>query len=867
MATVRSFTVVPALQDPLSDLETIARNMLWSWDSEFVELFKRIDSNLWYASGHNPVRLLGSIPQAKLDALAENQGFLNQLQRASEKLKSYLNDSTWYDRVCAESDKPTIAYFSAEFGVHECLPIYAGGLGILAGDHLKSASDLGIPLVGVGLLYQKGYFRQYLNIDGWQQEVYVENDFYNMPIELVRKDSGRALTVSVEYPGRCVLARIWSVLIGRVKLYLLDTNLPENSPIDRMITSSLYGGDRELRIRQEIMLGIGGLKALSAMGIHPTVCHMNEGHAAFMALERIRELRSTNNISFDEAVEATKAGNVFTIHTPVKAGLDEFRVELMDKYFGGYFPKLGINRQRFLALGRILSDDDTEPFKMPVLALRLSNYANGVSKLHGQVSRGIWGSLWPGTPLNEVPIISITNGIHIKNWISDELGSLYERYLGPDWADEAMNKRQWEMIDQIPDEELWQIHKRCKEQLIVFVRNRLKSQMQRRGTYHTELNHAEEVLDPEALTIGFARRFASYKRGNLLLKNPDRLMKLLNNSDKPVQIIFAGKAHPKDTEGKDIIRQIVHFANQNGVRRRIVFLENYDIDIARFLVSGVDVWLNNPRRPMEASGTSGMKAAVNGILNMSTADGWWCEGYTPEGGWVIGAGESCDDIDYQDVVESQAIYDMLENEVIPLFYTRSADNLPRAWIHRVKNSIKWIAPRFNTQRMVAEYTRRFYHPSAAKWRLLTADGCSQAKNFSNWKGEIKNSWPELSVSDVIMEVQNGDGQEPLNPKQPLLKVGSQLSIRALVKLGSIKPNDVSVELYHGPVDNWENIKNGSAVRMDYEKAEEQDGEHWFVGSMPCSRTGQHGVSVRVLPKNSNLTNPYEMGLILWEAKN
>ena len=866
MATVRSFTVVPALQDPLSELDTIARNMYWSWDSEFVELFKRIDSNMWYACGHNPVRLLGSIPQTKLDALAENQGFLNQLQRAAEKLKDYLGEQTWHDRVCSESDKATIAYFSAEFGVHECLPIYAGGLGILAGDHLKSASDLGIPLVGVGLMYQKGYFRQYLNIDGWQQEVYVENDFYNMPIELVRKDSGRPLTISVEYPGRCVVARIWQVLIGRVKLFLLDTNLPVNSPIDRMITSSLYGGDRELRIRQEILLGIGGLKALSLMGIRPTVCHMNEGHAAFMALERIRELRSVTNMTFNEAVEATRSGNVFTIHTPVKAGLDEFRVELMDKYFGGYFPKLGVNRQRFLALGRILPDDDGEPFKMPVLALRLSSYSNGVSELHGQVSRGIWGSLWPGTPLNEVPVISVTNGIHIKNWISDELGCLYDKYLGPSWADEAMDKTLWEAIDQIPDEELWQIHKRCKEQLIVFIRNRLKAQMQRRGTYHTELNHAEEVLDPEALTIGFARRFAGYKRGNLLLKNPDRFMKLLNNNDRPMQIVFSGKAHPKDTEGKDIIRQIVHFANQNSVRRRIVFLENYDIDIARFLVRGVDVWLNNPRRPMEASGTSGMKAAINGVLNMSTADGWWCEGYTPEGGWMIGAGESCDDVDYQDVVESQAIYDMLENEVIPLFYTRSADNLPRAWIRRVKNSIKWIAPRFNTHRMVAEYTRRFYHPSAAKWQYLNADECSKARAFSSWKAQMKNDWPELAVSDVIMEVQNDDGQQEVNPKQPLLKVGSQLSIRARIKLGKITPNDVSVELYHGPVDNWENIKDGSAVRMDYEKAAEQEGEHWFVGSMPCSETGQRGVAVRILPKHPDLTNPYEMGLILWEAK-
>ena len=868
MPTVRSFTVLPALPEPLQDLEMIAKNMFWSWNPEYAELFKRIDNNLWTSCGHNPVRLIGSVSQEKLNALAENQGFLGQLQRAVEKLKTYLEKPTWYQAACSENAEPMIAYFSAEFGVHECLPIYAGGLGILAGDHLKSASDLGVPLVGVGLLYQKGYFRQYLNIDGWQQEIYVENDYYNMPIELVRKESGRPLTIRVEYPGRCVIAQIWCVAIGRVKLYLLDTNIHANSPIDRMITSSLYGGDRELRIRQEILLGIGGLKALSAMGITPTVCHMNEGHAAFMALERIRELRSVHNMTFDEAVEATRAGNVFTIHTPVKAGLDEFRVELMDKYFGHYFPKLGINRKRFLALGRMLPDDDSEPFKMPVLALRLSSCANGVSKLHGQISRGIWGSLWPRVPQKEIPILSITNGIHIKNWVSEEIDSLYERYLGLNWADEAMDKKLWEGIEQIPDEEFWRIHQRCKEQLVVFTRNRLKAQMQRRGTYHTELNHAEEVLDPEALTIGFARRFASYKRGNLLLKNPDRLTKLLLDKQRPVQFVFAGKAHPKDTEGKDIIRQIVQYAAQRNIRRRIVFLEDYNIDIARVLVRGVDVWLNNPRRPMEASGTSGMKAAMNGVLNMSTADGWWCEGYTPDGGWVIGAGDNCEDVDYQDIVESQAIYDMLENEVIPLFYTRSVDNLPRAWIRRVKNSIKWIAPRFNTHRMVADYTRRFYNPAAAKWRYLTAEACTRARAFSNWKAGIKRAWSEFAVKDVVMEIQNGDGaNKEMNPRQPELKVGFRLTVKALVKLGQTDPGNVSVELYHGPVDTWENIRNGSAEGMNYERASEEDGEHWFVGSIPCRKTGQYGVAVRILPKHEDLANPYELGLIHWEVTN
>ena len=737
----------------------------------------------------------------------------------------------------------------------------------MAGDHLKSVSDLGVPLVGVGLLYQKGYFRQYLDIEGWQQEVYLENDFYNMPLELVRENNGQPLTVSVEFPDRAVHAHVWSVSIGRVKLYLLDTNIPANSSTDRMITASLYSGDLEMRIRQEIILGIGGLRALAAMGIKPIVCHMNEGHAAFMVLERIRQLRNDTNMTFAEAVEATKAGNVFTMHTLVKAGLDEFSVELIDKYFANFIPALGISREQFLALGRILPDDAGESFKMPILALRLSSYTNGVSKLHGQVSREMWSSLWPAVPVSEMPIISITNGVHIKSWLSDEMNSLYERYLGPNWADETVDKSIWNGIDQIPDEEFWRAHQRCKGQLIAFARNRLKAQMKRRGTYHSELNWAEEVLDIEALTIGFARRFVGYKRGNLLLKDTQRLVKLLTNPDRPVQIVFAGKAHPRDTEGKEIIRQIIHFASEYNVQRHIVFLEDYDINVARMLVRGVDVWLNNPRRPMEASGTSGMKAAVNGALNISTLDGWWCEGYRPDGGWAVGVEQTYNDPDYQDMAESRAIYNLLENEVIPLFYTRSADDLPRAWIHRIRNSIKWIAPRFNTHRMVAEYTQRFYNPAAAKWRYLTAEAMARVKVLSTWKSNMKKAWPEFAIKDVQIQVNNGEDNEQLNLKQLQLKVGSQLSIRALVKLAKVSPDDVSVELYHGPVDSQGNIRNGSAVRMDYKETTGQDGEHWFVGSMSCTETGQQGVAVRVLPRNADLVSPYDLGLILWETTN
>jgi starch phosphorylase len=865
MPKICSFTVLPALPDVLKALEGIARNLFWCWNTDFVELFKRIDSDLWTACGHNPVKLLANLSQQRLDELAKNRSFLSELQRAEEKLNSYLDGQTWFEKTYSKSAKPVIAYFCAEFGIHESLPFYSGGLGILAGDHLKSASDLGVPLVGVGLLYQKGYFRQYLDVDGCQQEVYIENDFYNMPLELVRGSDGQPLTVSVELPNRAVYSQIWSVTIGRVKLYLLDTNIPANSSTDRMITASLYGGDLEMRIRQEIVLGIGGLRALAAIGIKPTICHMNEGHAAFMALERIRQLRNDTNMTFAETAEITKAGNIFTMHTLIKTGLDEFSVELIDKYFTNFLPALGISREQFLAMGRILPDDAGETFKMPILALRLSSYINGVSKLHGQVSREVWSSLWPAVPISEVPITSITNGVHIKSWLSDEMNSLYQRYLGPNWADETVNKSIWNGIDQMPDGEFWQAHQQCKGRLIAFVRNRLKAQMKRRGTYHSELNWAEEVLDIKALTIGFARRFVNYKRGNLLLKAPQRLVKLLNNPDRPVQIIFAGKAHPKDIEGKEIMRQIIQFASEYGLQRRMIFLEDYDINVARMLVRGVDVWLNNPRRPMEASGTSGMKAAVNGVLNMSTLDGWWCEGYRLDGGWAVGTEQTYNDPDYQDTVESQAIYNLLENEVIPLFYTRSADDLPRAWIHRIKNSIKWIAPRFNTHRMVTEYVQRFYSPAIAKWRYLTAEAMARAKVLSTWKSNMKKAWSEFAIKDVQIQVNNGKGNEQLNLQQPQLRVGSQLSISALVKLPTVRPDDVSVELYYGPIDSQGNIRNGSSVRMAYKETTDQDGEHWFVGSMSCGETGRQGVAVRVLPRNADLTNPYELGLILWET--
>ena len=865
MRTIRTFTVKPSLPKSLHDLQLIAENLFWSWNGEFVDLFRRVDYELWKQCVHNPVKMLGAVSQARLEDLAQNEGFLYQLQQAKEKLDEHLNAPTWFDKVYAKTTKPVIAYFSAEFGIHESLPIYSGGLGILAGDHLKSASDLGVPLVGIGLMYQKGYFRQYLNTDGWQQEHFIDNDFHNMPVQPVLKKSGRALTISVHFPGRSVLAQIWKTVVGRIQLYLLDTNLPANSPRDRLITQLLYGGDNEMRICQEIVLGIGGFKALLAMGIEPTVCHMNEGHAAFLSLERVRRLRNTKNMTFEEAVEAAKASNIFTIHTPVKAGNDEFKPELIDKYFGDYYGKLGLNRKKFLALGRVNPDDENEGFKMPVLAIRMSAYRNGVSQLHGLVSRKMWANLWPELPTDEIPINAVTNGIHAKTWLSTELNSLYERYLGSRWSDEAVDKSIWHNIDQVPDEELWRIHQRCKERLIGFARKRLKRQMQRRGAFHTELGWAEEALDPEALTIGFARRFATYKRGNLLLRDGKRLIKLLTDTKKPVQIIFAGKAHPRDTAGKEIIRQIIHFASQREIRRRIIFLEDYDMDIARYLVQGVDIWLNNPRRPMEASGTSGMKAAVNGVLNISTLDGWWCEGYTPEGGWIIGAGEEYDDLDYQDSVESQAVFNLLENEVVPLFYAHSKERLPRRWINRMKNTIKWCAPRFNTNRMVAEYTRRFYNPAAERWRYLTASAKARVKELSMWKKNVKKAWTDLNIENVETQLKDEKDHCQLNVKQPQLKVGSQLRVAAQIRLGRLSHDDIAVEIYHGKIDSAGNIVSGEVVRMEYQGNGTEDGIGTFAGHIPCRVSGQHGFALRILPKHPDLVEQYEPGMILWEA--
>jgi len=847
---LHTFTVVPSLTENLAALQRIAYNLWWSWEVDAIYLFRRLDADLWKSTRHNPVEILGILQQTTLDALKNDEGFMAHLKKVDEKLTEYLGAKTWFQNSCNGSSKMKVAYFSMEFGLHESLPIYSGGLGILAGDHLKSASDLGLPLVGVGLLYRQGYFRQYLNNEGWQQEYYPENDFYNLPLTLERDENGVPLSFELEFGPRKFNVHIWRVQVGRVPLYLLDTNLEENSPEDRLITAQLYFGDKEMRMIQEILLGIGGIRALRLMEIIPNVCHMNEGHAAFMALERIRLLMEKRGISFDEAREIVRSGNVFTTHTPVEAGIDHFPPELIDKFFARYFKTLGIRHDEFIALGRQNPKNQQESFCMAVLALKLAGHVNGVSQLHGEVSRQMWRNAWPELPLEQVPLTSITNGIHTRTWMSNHMTSLLVRYLGTRWLDDPTDHNVWRRISKIPDTELWRTQQSCREKLVDFARKRLKEQLIKVGATFKEIAIAEEVLDSEVLTIGFARRFATYKRGTLLLRDLDRLASILNNPDKPVQFVFAGKAHPQDHEGKELIRQIVQASHQERFRHRIVFIEDYDMEVARHLVQGVDVWLNTPLRPMEASGTSGMKVAFNGGLNMSILDGWWCEGYQGNNGWAIGKGEIYEDIEYQNQVEARAVYDLLEKEVVPNFYDQGSDGVPRSWVATMKASMQSLCPVFSTDRMVQEYAVHSYIPAFTQWKQLVADDLALALDLGRWKERVFKAWPQVQILHAEANVADA------------VAVGSMVPVSARIDLGEIAVDDVSVEGYFGVLDSTGTIMGGETVPLEM-KHELGNGIYEFNGSLECRFCGRHGFMLRVTPHHKILGNIYEPGYLIW----
>ncbi|HZW38660.1 MAG TPA: alpha-glucan family phosphorylase [Ignavibacteriaceae bacterium] len=849
---LNTYLVVPALPDNLEKLRTLAYNLYWSWNTDIRELFKRIDRDLWDSTGHNPIMLLGSVSQERLVDLSHDDGFISHMDRSYDDLQSYLKEKTWYSKNYPGHELFNIVYFSAEFGLTECLQTYSGGLGVLAGDHLKAVSDLGIPLTGIGLLYKEGYFQQYLDSEGWQHERYELNDFDNLPMKLVKKENGETLVLSVFMADRDVYFQVWEVLIGRVKLYLLDTNIYQNNAIDRKITETLYGGNAETRIRQEIILGIGGIRTIYALGLKPMVCHMNEGHSAFLSLERIRHFMKTEDLSFKEAREIGFYSNIFTTHTPVPAGIDVFPNDLIEKYLGYFYRnELRISDTEFYSLGTIYRNEYSNVFNMAHLAMNTAGFINGVSKLHGDVSKKMWVSGFKDVPFNEIPIGYVTNGVHIRSHISREMEDLFKKYIGEKWSSNAADAKLWERIDKIPDEELWRIHERRRERLVAFARRRLIKQARVKGGSQAEIEEASEVLDPDVLTIGFARRFATYKRATLLFKDRERLLRLLNDKNRPIQLIFAGKAHPQDDEGKKFIQEIHKITKEENFKKKIVFIENYDINVASYLVQGCDVWLNNPRRPLEASGTSGMKIIANGGLNFSILDGWWVEGFDPELGFKIGNGEEYIDPSYQDEVEARQLYHELENNIIPLFYSRGEDNVQRKWIAMVKKSMKTLGPFFNTHRMVQEYFSKYYQAAFDKRLLLFEQNKSKVKEVSEWKDKVRSNWNHINLVNYTTP-----------NKEKTIYVGNLFTVEAELNLGYLTPDDIEVQLYYGPSEKQESPQQNKTINMELIK-ELGNSRFIYKGDIKSDRSGQTGFTIRVLPKHPLLINPFELGLVYW----
>lgn len=843
---VHRFTVRAHLPEPLSALGTLATNLRWAWHPPTQDLFAAVDPQVWSAVGGDPLRLLAEVPADRLRQLAGDEDFLARTRAVADDLRRYRTVPRWYqqrqDEGAALPD--SIAYFSMEFGLTEALPNYSGGLGVLAGDHLKAASDLGVPLIGVGLLYRSGYFRQALSTEGWQVEHYPVLDPRGLPLEMLTEESGRPVLVRVAMPaGRTLHARIWKAQVGRVPLLLLDSDLPENDDDLRSTTDRLYGGDAEHRIRQEILAGIGGMRAVRAYceltgHPQPEVFHTNEGHAGFLSLERVRELQEDPGLQFDQAVAAVRAGTVFTTHTPVPAGIDRFPVDLVRHYFGdGSAQALlpGVPTDRVLAMG---AEDNPGMFNMAHMGLRLAQRANGVSELHGEVIRKMFRGLWPGFGLEEIPISSVTNGVHGPTWSARELGKL----LGESEMDSGAGLRGMEPVS---DSLLWELRCSLRQRLVDEVRRRLRTAWLQRGASDLELGWCDSVFDPDVLTIGFARRVPTYKRATLMLRDTERLRELLLNPERPVQIVVAGKSHPADEGGKAMIQRIVKFADQADVRHRIVFLPDYDMSLARYLVSGCDVWLSNPVRPLEACGTSGMKAALNGGLNLSVRDGWWDEMYDGHNGWAIPNADGVSDPNRRDDLESAALYELISEHVAPMFYERNTDGVPGKWMSMVRHTLATLGPRVQASRMIREYVDNHYAPAARSMRAMTADDFRGAREIADYRARLQAAWTWVKVSDTEMSVDDGT---------PLL--GGQVTVRARVDLAGLDPSDVDVEVVVGRVDDSDVLHDFVSESMH----PTADGRYEATVTLP--HAGPAGYTVRVLPRHPLLSGPAELGKVV-----
>ncbi len=823
---LKEFLVRPALPPSLLRMSDLALNLHWSWNHSLRSLFRRLDPVVWKASNHNPIVMLGRVSQATLERAAADPRYLALYRRACEDHDAYLS---------AASTKPSgmmVAYFSMEYGLLDCMPIYSGGLGVLSGDHLKASSDASLPLTGVGLLYQNGYFSQSIDPDGWQKERTPVNDFYSLPVSPVMRD-GREMLVSVVLAGTEVFLKVWRIDVGRVKLYLLDSNIPQNAdPVHRMITAQLYGGDLHNRMRQEIALGIGGLRALEELGIRPTVYHMNEGHSAFLAIERIRRLMTDQQMSFEEALDASRTNNVFTTHTSVPAGIDLFNSGIMYEYFQDYCRDSGIPFDQLLALGRSNPGDTQESFSMAIAAFKTSAYRNAVSRLHRHVSQEMWQSLWPNLPVWEVPITSVTNGVHLPTWINGDLAGIYDQSLQPDWREGHAEASVWDQITEIPSAELWEAHRRRKRRLISFVRERATTSATERNAPASEIKRMHEVLDPDALTIGFARRFATYKRAALLFRDLARLKRILTNSRMPVQILIAGKAHPLDIPGKTLIREIVQYSQDPELAKHVVFVEDYSLQVAREMVQGVDVWLNNPRRGEEACGTSGMKAGINGNLNLSILDGWFDEAAEGSGGWVIGDRDPYS-VDRDDA-HAAGIYSILENEIVPMYYEGREQGVPVEWMRRVKQSLKAVSANFNCQRMVMEYSTQLYEPAHLGYERVCRDRFASSREHVRWHHAVTEKWPNVKFVDF------GIGGETVS-------AGSSVPMRAGLDLAGLTPEDVRVEAVVGRVGAHGELEDTQVLTLA--PTGQQETVFMFGRDFAPFTTGRLGYALRVSPNH------------------
>ncbi|MDN3271172.1 alpha-glucan family phosphorylase [Streptomyces sp. MA15] len=866
MKAIRRFTVRPVLPGPLRPLSDLARNLRWSWHAGTRDLFRSVDPERWAAAGGDPMRLLGSVPAERLTELAGDGDFLDRLAAVADDLHTYMTGDRWYQRQSGRLPA-AVAYFSPEFGITAALPQYSGGLGILAGDHLKAASDLGAPLIGVGLLYRHGYFRQSLSRDGWQQEHYPVLDPHELPLDQLKEADGTPAQITLTLPGeRSLRARIWVAQVGRIPLLLLDSDVEENDIGERGVTDRLYGGGSEHRLLQEMLLGIGGVRAVRAYcGLtgHPApeVFHTNEGHAGFLGLERMAELRA-EGLDFDAALEAVRAGTVFTTHTPVPAGIDRFDRELVARHFGPHAELPHLEADRILRLGmETYPGGEPNLFNMAVMGLRLAQRANGVSLLHGQVSREMFAGLWPGFDPEEVPITSVTNGVHAPTWVAPEVYRLGARQIGTQRAEEALSigdSDRWDSVADIPDQDIWDLRRSLRELLVLEVRERLRASWRQRGAGTAELGWIDGVLDPDVLTIGFARRVPSYKRLTLMLRDRDRLTDLLLHPERPVQIVVAGKAHPADDGGKRLIQELVRFADDPRVRHRIVFLPDYGMAMAQKLYPGCDIWLNNPLRPLEACGTSGMKAALNGGLNLSVLDGWWDEWFQPDFGWAIptadGAGGGTpmlsavgDDADRRDDIEAAALYDLLEQRVTRTFYERGRSGLPDRWIEMVRRTLSLLGPKVLAGRMVREYVERLYTPAAHAHRAMNA---AAARELAEWKETVRGAWHGVTVDHVEASVASATAE-----------LGSTLTLRVRVGLGSLRPEDVEVQAVSGRVDEEDRIAEAAAVPLKPVGAPAPGDEWVYEGPLALDRTGPFGYTVRVLPSHRLLASGAELGLV------